>query len=217
MQHTTAYELAQDLQAQLSSACVRIELAGSLRRGKAEVGDIELVAIASTGLFTTPDLFGNPSSNVAVNHLDDALTTLYAQGQWRLARNPETRKPLRNGDAWKKLQHAATGLLCDLFITDRRRWGYTLAIRTGPSEFSKELVTRALYRKNFFKDGLLHNHAPVRNAQREVQPCPAGADCPSIIPTPEERDIFTALGLPYIEPDDRTRAALIVAQVIKAL
>lgn len=213
MQLSQATTIANDLHTQLSSACVRLDIAGSVRRGKADVGDLELVAIPSTGEFTVPDLWGNPAQRVPVNHLDDALVTLFAGGQWSLARDPDTRRPLRNGPAWKKLQHTATGLLCDLFITDRRRYGYTFTIRTGPSEFSKALVSRALIRKMFFKDGLLHNHAPVyveRNGRREVSPCEAGERCVRIIPTPEELDLFQALGLPYIEPKDRTLSALMI-------
>ena len=52
-----AQEVADALIAELSRYCERIEIAGSLRRGKAEVGDLELVAVPKWEL----DFFGSPT------------------------------------------------------------------------------------------------------------------------------------------------------------
>lgn len=196
--------IATSLFDQLFSACVRLEPSGSLRRGKPEPNDLELVAIPATGEYTVTNLFEEVVERHMVNLLDDALVTLFQTGLWGLALDPVTRKPLRDGPRWKKLQHAESGLCCDLFITDRRRWGYTFAVRTGPKDFSKALVTCAHRRTMFFKDGLLHRHAPIFDEKGEVKPCPAGDQCLKIIETPEERDIFDALEIPWIEPGKRT-------------
>jgi DNA polymerase/3'-5' exonuclease PolX len=203
-----AETLAADLRTQIGPGCVRIEVAGSIRRGKAEVGDIDLVCIPSTGSYAVQDMFGETVRTVPVNHLNDALTRLYAAGCWNLDQaNP------CNGERMKRLVHVETGLTCDLTITDARRWGYWMAVRTGPGAFSKALVSRALIRRAFFKDGLFHNHLPIyveKNGKRETQSCPSGDRCLRIIDTPEERDVFAALGLAYIEPGDRTLDALVI-------
>lgn len=208
MHITHAKRLSDDLVVQLGSACLRLEEAGSLRRRTPDVGDVELVAIPAIGEFTINDLWGNPRERHHVNHLEDALNSLLAVGTWALALNPQTGHALRNGPNWKKLQHLSTGLLCDLFITTPRQFGYTLTVRTGPAEFSKALVKLAHRRGRFFKNGHLHNHPPVFDA--------AGDACIRIIPTPEELDVFQALGLPYIEPIDRTLSALMVGARTRA-
>jgi DNA polymerase/3'-5' exonuclease PolX len=58
-----ARQLAQELATiHLRPACERIEVAGSVRRGKSEVSDVELVAIPRFG--EQLNLFGEPASQV---------------------------------------------------------------------------------------------------------------------------------------------------------
>jgi hypothetical protein len=62
-------------------------------------------------------------------------------------------------------------------------------IRTGPPEFSKRIVTKRMYGGLLpsgmeIKDGVLRNYLTK-------------------IPTPEEEDFFKAIGLPWIDPEDR--------------
>lgn len=45
MKHTEAYQIATRIKAELQPHCERIEIAGSIRRNKPEVKDIEIVAI----------------------------------------------------------------------------------------------------------------------------------------------------------------------------
>lgn len=196
--------LANSLVEQLRSACVRIIVAGSIRRRKPDPGDIELVAIPSTGRYTITDMFETVREEHVVNHLDDALGTLYDLGEWEL--DPVTP---RNGPHYKRLRHVTSSVCCDLFITDRRRWGMIAMIRTGPEDFSEELVKLAHRRGMFVRDGgLLHGHPPVFDEKRKVRPCPLAANCPQIIETPEEADVFKALGLPWLEPTQRSAALL---------
>lgn len=200
-----AYQLARELLAQLAPACDRIQIAGSVRRQKPEPHDIELCCIPSRGVYEVCDMFGLVSETIQINRLDDLLTTLiHPGGAWQY----DTETP-RNGEKYKRLRHTASGICCDLFITDARRWGYTFTVRTGPAEFSHALVTRALNHQMFFRDGLLHAHAPefeMKQGKREVKPCPLGEACPQIIATPDEPALFAALGLDYIEPAQRSQA-----------
>lgn len=190
--------IAQSLVEQLRSACIRIAIAGSVRRRKPEPNDIEIVAVPSIGHYQISDLFGDTVEQHIVNHLDDAIDTLIDCGAWEF--DPVTR---RNGPRYKRLRHAASGLCCDLFITDARRWGVIYTIRTGPGDFSKALVTYAHQRKMFVESGLLHGHPPLFDAERKVVPCPLGEECSQIIETPEERDVFAALGLLWVDPSQR--------------
>lgn len=121
--------LAQSLLDQLSSACVRIEIAGSIRRGKADPKDIEIVCIPSMGEYTVPiyEMFTDQITMVhQINYLDDAIGTLLTNGEWEF--DPVIK---RNGPRYKRLRHVTSQVCCDLFITDRRRWGLIFAIRTA--------------------------------------------------------------------------------------
>lgn len=74
----------------------------------------------------------------------------------------------------------------DLFITTPECWGCIYLIRTGSADFSKAIVTMAKRKGLCFLHGRLWR----------------GADKQSVN-TPEEADVFKALGLAYIEPSKR--------------
>jgi DNA polymerase/3'-5' exonuclease PolX len=180
--------LAQDLLENLSAGCERIEIAGSIRRGKANPKDIELVCIPKPGK-PLLNLFGEPTGE-AVSLFDSCLEAVFltpALGWIFDAELP------RNGPRYKRLRHMPSGVCCDLFLTTTESWGVIFAIRTGDAEFSKELVTRALRRGMKVDEGRLWK--VHRDGTRDV------------IPTPDETAYFAALGLPYIEPAERTLAA----------
>jgi DNA polymerase/3'-5' exonuclease PolX len=193
----TAQRLYTDLHAALAGHCARFEVAGSVRRIRPEPKDIEVVAIPLTGEYTVRNLFEEEQRIIAINHLDDALAMLFAARTWSIGD--------RNGPNWKRLQHA-DGEICDLFISDAAHWAYTYTIRTGPGDFSTALVKRAHALKMFFKDGLLHNHPPQFHDGRAL-PCPLGERCKQVIELREEPDLFTALRMPYLTPQQRSRVA----------
>jgi hypothetical protein len=193
----TAQRLYTDLHTALAGHCARFEIAGSVRRLKPEPKDIEVVAIPLVGEYTVRNLFGEDQRVIAINHLDDALAILFAAGAWSIGD--------RNGPNWKRLQHI-DGEVCDLFITNSAHWAYTYAIRTGPGDFSIALVKRAHALKMFFKDGLLHNHPPQFHDGHAL-PCPLGARCRQLLELCEEPDLFAALRMPYLTPQQRSRVA----------
>lgn len=192
-----AIGIALQLREDLEPACRRIEIAGSIRRGKPEVKDIEIVAIPRTTIEPVRDLFGETSKTVEVLHLEELLGDLLdPELAWTWELDPVQR---RNGPRYKRLRHRRTGICCDLFLTTERGWGGCLAIRTGPWDFSRALVILARRQGKHVGDGyLIHQHPKPEGG------CPKGAGCPLIIPTPEEVDFLAALKLPWVEPADRT-------------
>jgi DNA polymerase/3'-5' exonuclease PolX len=132
MDHARAERLARNIAMSLSPACDRIQVAGSVRRGKVEVKDIEIVAIP---LFEpTLNLFGEEAN--LVSKLNSLLVVLIQEG--RLAWDMEVR---RNGDRHKRLKIPRYDMVLDLFIANKDNWGNILTIRTGDHEFSKILMT----------------------------------------------------------------------------
>lgn len=189
MNHHDMEQLAQQLIAELSNACHRIEIKGSICRGKPEPGDIDIVCVPITESREALNLFGEVTETVTLNYLDNALDNLYVNGQWQL----DMIHPA-NGEKCKRIRHVETGVACDLYITDADRWGMIATIRTGSAEFNVELMKFAK-RKGFVNDG-----GRLYRENRDGSRTP--------ISTPEEADVFSSLSLPWIEPQHRTAEAL---------
>jgi len=131
----TILEIANELVEILRPGCERIEIAGSIRRGKVNPKDIEIVAIPRFTEDADRDMFGNEYNPRRVNWLEANIFTALETG-WGF--DIAVR---RNGSHYKRLMHHS-GIACDLFITDARRWGAIYTIRTGPGQFSQMLVMR---------------------------------------------------------------------------
>jgi DNA polymerase/3'-5' exonuclease PolX len=201
MNLSTMQRLAHDLIDRIGYSCTRIEIAGSIRREKAEPGDIEIVCIADSTTETLRDLFGEMVGVITLNHLDNALSALYQDGSWQLDSAAN-----RNGARYKRLMHVETGVGCDLFITTPRQWGGIFTIRTGSRDFAHGLAQKALRRNMFIEGGgLLHNHSRTYSSDPipKPLPCPQGELCSWIIETPEEIDFLNALGQPWLDPVQR--------------
>lgn len=159
--------IAQRLRAALAPNCERIELAGSLRRRKPLVGDIELVAIPCR----PTDLLGAPLTGPTYldRFLDDRAVHFTKRGE-------------------KYQQFAYGRYTVDLFLATPATWGSIFTIRTGSADFSRWLVTAQPHGAApwglVFQGGRLHAHGRP-------------------LATPEEVDVFHALGLAYLEPNHR--------------
>jgi DNA polymerase/3'-5' exonuclease PolX len=173
MPYQFALEQAQAFVEYARPACERIEIAGSLRRKKPEVGDIEVVCIPR---YRPGGLFNDSP----VSELDDLMMAKYPiiKGKDHYQQYVLTNDP-QYGD-----------IHLDLFITTPACWGVNFTLRTGSADFSHWLVT---WRKN---GGALPSNMYVRDARLCLASGP--------IDTPEEKDFFKAIGLGWIEPEQRT-------------
>lgn len=168
----------------LKEHCKRIVIAGSIRRRRPTIGDVDLVCEP----LTTPrlDLFGAPSSEV-VDQLDDWLTALRASG------SVQARQDSRGRTAWGKSLKRLT--FADLpfdvqAVHDPNTFGMWVVIRTGPNEFCKRLVTPRR------QGGLLPAGFEVKDGFQVHR-------WGERIPTQTEASVFEALGLDWIPPEDR--------------
>ena len=111
----------------IGPACEYICIAGSIRRKCETVGDIEIVCVP----LYMADLLGKPSDSILEAYLD----ALIARGKVT---------PVRcNGPKYKQILYTPlTDIKIDLFITTPDCLPVILAIRTGPADFSRLLVTQ---------------------------------------------------------------------------
>jgi DNA polymerase/3'-5' exonuclease PolX len=182
-----AFAAAEMLRAHLIDYCQRIEVAGSLRRRKAAVKDIELVAIP-TFREEAEGLWGE---TVKVDLLEQRIAALYADGLLAL-RDVEVHRQdgsiehqQRNGRSYKALEFE--GVPVDLFIVHpgEADWGVIYAIRTGPGDWNQRIVTDCQRFLRRVEGGRVYHSGQY-------------------IPCPEEPDFFRAVGQEWIEPHERT-------------
>ena len=125
----------------LKSYCERIEIAGSIRREKPEVRDIEIVCI--------------PKIEKGNDFWGDGYGTCYNTLEEFLAIPKFCWVFLKNGPKYKQIL-LPEGIKLDLFVANRDNWGNIFLIRTGNMEFSKWIMgTRARQVGLLQKDGYL--------------------------------------------------------------
>jgi hypothetical protein len=191
LQLAAAVELAARFTALLGGAYERLEIAGSIRRRAPSVGDIEIVAVPAR--YQTADLFGDPAAEVDL--LDLRLQALEASGDVERRLGPRG-SPIGWGPLAKYITFQGCGI--DLFSPSAERWGWILALRTGPAAFSNALVTPNTYVTKTGRRGLLPAYMASRDGWLTMRM--SGEK----LKTPTEEDVFRLLDLPYAEPWERT-------------
>lgn len=119
-----AKDIADKTVAQLRPFCERIQIAGSIRREKREVKDIEIVLIPRA-----QDLFRLKCQIDKWRKIKGEFPCLYTQ-----RRLPES-------------------IDLDLFIATIDNWGLQLAIRTGPANYSHLVLAIGWSKKGYHSEG----------------------------------------------------------------
>lgn len=190
-----ARQLAEEVVDLLRPLAQRIEIAGSIRRGKETVGDMEIV-VQVAGMDGTP-------LDALIERLRE--TSVIVPRKRQTDDKPEAWST-RHKRGWYK------GVKLDLFIVrPDRSWGLTYLLRTGPGDANTYLVTRRISDNNDFggcpphlimREGTLYRLPfPWQGEAKPKELLQAGA---VPLDLPEESDVFAALGMPYIEPAERT-------------
>lgn len=167
--------------ADLLAYCERIEIAGSVRRRRPLVKDVELVSIPKT--YRT-NLLGEPVSDSLTDHLAAAVHD--SASPWR--RRPNKDGTTTFGPLNKLLTYQ--GFPVDVFTTDARHWGMTMFVRTGPAEWN----IRAM---QAFRALGLEGHAYGGVTWQDHSGEGWEIDCSA------EETVFGALRWSYVRPADR--------------
>ncbi len=124
--------IAEQIKAVLESSCDRIIIAGSIRRQKPEVGDLELLCI--------------PKYIDGVDMLDAKIQTMIYFDMLGYRLNKLGSKVY--GPKNKLLVHVPSGMGVDVFSTTAECWPVALFVRTGGKITNKRIATAAI-RKNY--------------------------------------------------------------------
>ena len=147
-----AKRIAEAVKSEMTPYCHRIEIAGSIRRNKPEVGDIEIVAIPKT---YPCGLFGDMKE-----------------------RHPELVKLI---DRWEKVKgDAATGkytqrilpdgIKLDIFFAIPENWGLIYALRTGSAYYSYKVLASGWVKHGYHSvDGMLTIEGVVVPVRKETE------------------------------------------------
>lgn len=173
--YTEAEKAAQGLVSILRPACVRIEIAGSLRRKSTSVGDIEILYISKDG--------GNEILG-AYQLMQQEIEALSDEGILAKRLNKLGRPTW--GELNQYAVHVASGIGVDFFATTLENWGMSLLVRTGSKDFNQRVMQR------FKRLGMRgHAYGGITGTN--------GLD----ILCPDEETVFELLGWNFIQPEHR--------------
>jgi len=161
---TEARYLAEAIKNKLAPYCQMIAIAGSIRREKSFVGDIEIVAIPKTELVQS-ELFGGNVPKRSKAFSDTVLSF-----GWHDKGDPAMGKMVK--------MNLHEGISLDLFICQPENWGYIFMLRTGSDWFNKEVLIKRLHDRYYdLEDGwvkLKGNtvHTPLENDMFQLMRLP---------------------------------------------
>lgn len=166
----------------------RWEFGGSVRRKQPLVGDVEHIVEPEYGDVSVGDgLFAETRRvNLLWHHVDHAYKhNLIAKHVYPNGTN-------RWGEKYRGLSYR--GFAHEIFLADENNWGLMLLIRTGPADFSREVVTRLNANGNPSTGGY------VRASVTDPATHPLAM---KVIPCPDERTVFSLAGMHWQEPEAR--------------
>jgi hypothetical protein len=216
-----ARDLAEALVELLRPACQRIEIAGSVRRGKPTPNDIEIVAV--------PRWRGQVKLMWGVEPTENMLNLrcleLLATRQLEKRSDNQGRYCWGTGVKRAVFFRGKDYAPVDLFqVIEPVQWGVIYAIRTGPGDFNHRMVTSRKFGgacplgRKVAGGRVWDLTAYTMIEKANVTRMPAtkfvklvGRSIPGVpvIPTPEEEGFFAALGVPCWPPQERTFQQLI--------
>lgn len=123
--------IAERVLEEIKPYCIRCEIAGSIRRKKPEVKDIEIVAIPKpyqTGLF------------------EDGIASI-------INKYEKVKGELGYGKCKYTQRILPEGIKLDLFFAEEGNWGWIFALRTGSADYSHKVLMTGLNKKGYTSIG----------------------------------------------------------------
>lgn len=177
-----AQAVAEQVVKYLSDTCGSIIIAGSIRRQKPMVGDVEILYIPKYDERPVPgDMFAWQRVNLA----DERIDALIDDGI--LAKRLNAIGSEMYGTKNKLCRHVESGIPVDLFSATPETWWNQLVCRTGPADLNRRICELAQAKRAMwhpYSNGFTTRHGDE-------------------IVVRSEEDVFRYIGLPYLDPQDR--------------
>lgn len=177
--YADALPIAHKFVAFLGRHCTRCVIAGSLRRRKLFVSDIEILFVPKIITIDDPgDMFGG---KVAISSTAGAIFALLASDT--IAKRPNKNGSFTWGPENKLAVHRASGIPVDLFSTTEENFWNALVVRTGPADSNVAIASAAKrigWQWHAYGNGFTRGREVKRVAS--------------------EREVFEHVGLEYKEP-----------------
>lgn len=183
--HAEAAKIAREMFERLNPFCERLKVAGSLRRERLYVSDIELLFVPKFApdpssmmgaLFGTGEAQMNDLTQIAINRLEQ-------DGVIRKRPN------INGGTSWgpqnKLAVHVASGIPIDFFSTTPENWWVSLVIRTGGKR-TNLMLTMAANRRGLRLNAYGSGFTKLASGDK--------------IPCTSEEQVFQLAGVPFKQP-----------------
>lgn len=181
----TAEAVALKMVEALTPVCVRIDVAGSIRRRRPHVHDVDLVLISKIEMRRPEDGLMEVQTDLVLDPQLGALAEMIAAGKIEIARGRQ--------EADAKIVRVVgkqSRVPVDLYFADERSFAGVLLCRTGSAAHNKLFAAEAQARG--WKWGGGNGGFRKNNSLKEAWPA-------------DERGYYAHLGLPYLDPVDRER------------
>ena len=170
-----AQAIAEKLIEEFRPYCERVEVAGSIRRKKEFVKDIELVVIPKKILVP---------KNPQLSFFDEAeMIEQWSPGYIEVVNRYKAIRGKAIGKATQRL--LPEGIVLDLFTANEKNWGMIYAFRTGSADYSHFVLAGGYCKRGYRSvDGFLTRDG-------------------NLIEVPEEEVLYKIIGMQWIEPEER--------------
>ncbi|MEQ1888344.1 MAG: hypothetical protein ABL951_04080 [Alphaproteobacteria bacterium] len=178
MKLNEAFQIATRIQIALAPHCEfeRCRIAGSIRRGKADVGDIEIVCLPKKEPEMTADMFPTATGKMV-------STAQFHSIVQALVKTPDVGNP--NGRNMRFEMHE--GIKLDLFMPQAKDYFRIFAMRTGSADYSHKVIATAWVRMGY--------HGSENGLQKQE-----GLTTIAAPAWQSEHEFFEWLGLQWIDP-----------------
>lgn len=181
-----ALEVGRKIVAILEPHCEQIMICGSVRREKKFVSDVEILFRPKLVEAKAHDLFDPPEPVPATDEVIQLLLDTEL-----LVMRPSSKGTYTWGPLNKLAIHKESGLPVDLFCEPNAAdWCRSVVIRTGPKELNVRLIQSAARRGI-----LMHAYGTGFTRMKTGW----------VVPCADERQVFEICGVPWREPNERTK------------
>ena len=191
MELEKARAIAEELKNQLQDACHRTEIVGDIRRQKPRIGKIRLLCIpARVEGVHIPELepFDPQQWRREIEEFGDfdALDDWFIEMRELGVVDVPTKGSRTFSRSKKSILHVPSGMAIDIVSTDERCWAVALVVTIGGAKTNTRIA------------------AAAREKGWQFRTSGDGFDTPGgHITCNTEREVFEAVGLPYLPPEQR--------------